>query len=68
MTKVCNPVGNPVPGSNLGISKSNVKPPFVRLEPLKRQKVDIENACRPPVCLSAGEGAGRLTVTSPFPV
>ena len=60
VTKVCNPVGNPVPGSNLGISKSNVMPPFVRLEPLKRQKVDIECECRPPVCLSAGSGAGTI--------
>ena len=60
MTKVCNPMGNPVPGSSLGISKSNVEPPFVGLEPLKRQKVDIENACRPSVCLTADLGAGMI--------
>ena len=60
MTKVCNPMGNPVPGSSLGISKSNVEPPFVGLEPLKQQKVDIEIACRPPVCLSADSGAGTI--------
>ena len=60
MTKVCNPVGNPVPGSSLGISKIHVQPPFVGLEPLKRQKDNIEYACRPPVCLPAGEGAGTI--------
>ena len=53
-------MGNPVPGSSLGLSKSNVKPPFVGLEPLKRQKVDIESACRPPVCLTADSGAGTI--------
>ena len=58
MTKVCNPIGNPVPGSDLGISKSNVKPPFVRLESLKWQEIDIDSACGPPVCLSAGAEAG----------
>ena len=42
------------------ISKSNVTPPFVGFEPLKRQKVNIEKACRPPVCLSAGSGAGTI--------
>ena len=60
MTKVFKPVGNPVPGSSLGISKIDVQPPFVGLEPLKRHKNDIENACRPPVCLSSGEGAGTI--------
>ena len=49
-----------MPGSSLGISKINVQPPFVGLEPLKRQKDDIESACRPPVCLSGGEGAGTI--------
>ena len=60
MTKVCNSVSNSVPGSTLGISKIDVQPPFVGLEPLKRQKDDIETACRPPVCLSTGEGAGTI--------
>ena len=60
MTKVCKPVGNPVPGSSLGISKIDVQPPFVGLEPLKRQKDSIETACGPPVCLPAGEGAGTI--------
>ena len=67
MTKVCKPVGNPVPGSSLGISKSNVEPPFVGLQPLKRQKDNIEIACSPPVCLSAGPetGATNGDVTVP---
>ena len=60
MTKVCNSIGNPVPGSSLSISKIDIQPPFVGLEPLKRQKDDIENVCRPPVCLPAGEGAGTI--------
>ena len=49
------------------ISKSNASPPFVGFEPLKRQKVDIESACRPPVCLLAGSGAGTINgdVTTP---
>ena len=42
------------------ISKSNITPPFVGFEPLKRQKVNIENACRPPVCPSADLGAGMI--------
>ena len=58
MTKICNSISNPVPGSSLRISKIHVQPPFVGLEPLKRQKDSIETACRPPVCLSAGEEAG----------
>ena len=49
-----------MPGSSLSISKIHVQPPFVGLEPLKQQKDDIECACRPPVCLSAGKGAGTI--------
>ena len=47
-----------MPGSHLSISKIHLQPPFVGLEPLKRQKDSIETACSPPVCLSAGEEAG----------
>ena len=47
-------------GSSLGISKSNVEPPFVGLEPLKRHNIDIECECRPPVCLAADSGAGTI--------
>ena len=49
-----------MPGSSLSISKIHVQPPFVGLEPLKRQNDDIETACRPPVCLPAGKGAGKI--------
>ena len=59
-TKVCNPTGSPVPTFVPSVSKSNVTPPFVGFEPLKRQKVDIENACRPPFCFSADSGAGTI--------
>ena len=67
MTKVCNPTGNPMPVFNPSMSKSNVTPPFVGFEPLKRQKVDIESACRSPVYLSADSGAGTINgdVTAP---
>ena len=60
MTKVYKSVVNPVPGSSLGIPKIDIQPPFVGLEPLKRHKNDFETACGPPVCLSAGEGAGTI--------
>ena len=43
-------------GLSLRMSKIHVQPPFVGLEPLKRQKDSIETACRPP----AGEGAGTI--------
>ena len=42
------------------VPKSNVIPPFLGVVPLKRQKVNIENACRPPVSLSADSGAGTI--------
>ena len=47
-----------MPDSSLSISIDIVQPPFVGLEPLKRQKDSIETACNPPVFLSAGEKAG----------
>ena len=49
-----------MPENSLGITKNIVQPPLVGLEPLKRQKDSIETACRPPVCLPAGEGAGTI--------
>ena len=42
------------------VSIHHVNPPFVGLEPLKRQKVNIENACKPPVCLLADSKAGMI--------
>ena len=60
MTQVFKPVGNPVPDSSLGVTINIVQPPFVGLEPLKRQKDSIETECRPPVCLPAGEGASTI--------
>ena len=58
MTQVFEPIGTPVPDSSLSIPINIVQPPFVGLEPLKRQKDNIETECRPPVCLSTGEEAG----------
>ena len=49
-----------MPDSSLSISIDIVQPPFVGLEPLKRQKDSIEAACKPPVCLTADEGAGTI--------
>ena len=59
-TEVCNPTFSPVPLYSLQTPINSVNPPVVGFEPLKRQKVNFETACRPPVCLSAYLGAGTI--------